>query len=232
MTDVLQPSYAPDVSNPTRSKPEPAPAENGAASAWPSGLPTHMTWEEYLAWDFEDCQAEWVDGEVILMAPVRVDHQFILGFLYRLICDSVERRNLGAVLTAPILMRLPSRPSGREPDLLFVAEAHRDRIKPTLIDGPADLVIEVVSPESDRRDRSDKFSEYEAAGIPEYWLIDPLRTEAYFYVLGEDGRYHLTVIPPDGIFRSRVLEGFRLRVGWLWRVPLPTLAAALAELPA
>lgn len=43
MTDVLQPSSAPDVSNPMRPKPEPAPAENGAASAWPPGLPTHMT---------------------------------------------------------------------------------------------------------------------------------------------------------------------------------------------
>lgn len=164
------------------------------------------------------------------MPPVRVDHQFILGFLYRLIIDFVERGQLGAVLTASILMKLSSRPSGREPDLLFVAAGHLDRIKPTLIDGPADLVVEVMSPESEEQDRAVKLAEYEAGGVPEYWLVDSLRKEAYFYLLGEDGRYHLVPMPEDGVYRSRVLEDFRLRVDWLWRMPLPTPDAALSEL--
>ncbi|MGE3913974.1 MAG: Uma2 family endonuclease, partial [Chloroflexota bacterium] len=87
-------------------------------------------------------------------------------------------------------------------------------------------------PESDQRDRSEKFQEYEAAGVPEYWLIDPLRHEALFYVLGEDALYHLRLPSPEGVYTSIMLEGFRLRPDWLWRRPLPSPEAALAELPA
>jgi len=189
-----------------------------------------MTWDEYLAWDFEECRAEWVDGEVVMMPPVRLDHQFIAGFLYRLICDFVERHSLGFVLQPPTRMHLSSRPSGREPDVLFVAAEHVDRLNVALVDGPADLAIEVVSPESEERDRATKLLEYETGGVPEYWLIDGLRSEAYFYVLGEDGRYHLASVPRDGVYRSQALEGFRLKVDWLWRVPDLTMAQALAEL--
>lgn len=208
MTDVLQPSAAPDTLQ----------------------IPTHMTWEEYLAFDFEDCQAEWVDGEVVLVPPARAEHQFIAGFLYRLIIEFVELHSLGLVFQPPMLMSLSSRPSGREPDVLFVASEHVDRVKDALIDGPADLAVEVVSPDSDRRDRAEKFQEYEAGGVSEYWLIDGLRKEAYFYVLGEDGRYHLVSLPTDGIYRSKVLDGLRLKVDWLWRVPELTLRQALAEI--
>jgi Uma2 family endonuclease len=100
------------------------------------------------------------------------------------------------------------------------------------VDGPADLVIEIMSPEGEERDRATKFVEYEAAGVPEYWLIDLLRHEAYFNVLGEDGRYHLRLPAPDGTYVSPVLEGFRLRPDWLWREPLPSPEDALAELSA
>ena len=51
--------------------------------------------------------------------------------------------------------------------------------------------------------------EYEAARIPEYWLFDPLRREALFHVLGEDGRYHVVLPDTDGFYHSQVVEGFR-----------------------
>jgi Uma2 family endonuclease len=191
-----------------------------------------MTFEEYLAWDQEGIRAEWVCGEVILVASVRLDHQFIMGFLYRLLIAFVERENLGVVLLPPTRMRLPEKPSGREPDLMFIASAHAERLQETYVDGPADLVVEIVSPDSEVRDRADKFLEYETAGIPEYWLLDPRRQEASFYVLGADAQYHRRPVSSDGLYQSHVLAGFRLRVDWLWRTPLPTPEAAIAELHA
>jgi Uma2 family endonuclease len=223
MTDVLQPAAATS----------PAPPDGtDAASVWPEGLPKRMTLEEYLDWDYEGVRAEWVDGEVVLMSPVRLDHQFLVQFLYELIVVFARKHSLGKVLLAPTRMRLPTKPTGREPDLLFVSTPHLNRLKENHVDGPADLVVEIVSPESEVRDRATKFNEYEAAGIPEYWLIDSLRHEALFYLLGDDGRYHLRMPSSDGIYQSRTLEGFRLRPDWLWRDPLPTPEAARAELPA
>ncbi len=64
-------------------------------------------------------------------------------------------------------MKLSPEGSAREPDLLFAAEAHRARITPRRIQGPADLVVEVISPESAARDRSEKFDEYQQAGVRE-----------------------------------------------------------------
>jgi Uma2 family endonuclease len=193
--------------------------------------PAPVSWEAFLAWADEDTHAEWVAGEIIEMPPVVDDHQFILGFIYRLLMEVVEAGQPGRVYLAPFKMRLRSRATGREPDLIFLSAEHVDRASQTYLDGPADMVLEVVSPESVERDYRTKRDEYEAAGIPEYWIVDPMRREAHFYQLGDDGRYRLGVVGEDGIYTSREVAGFRLRVSWLWQRPLPTLAAALADLP-
>src|SRR5260370_42665814 len=101
--------------------------------------------------------------------------------------------------------------SGREPDVLFVAKAHLGRLKPTYLDGPADLVVEAVSPESAGRDRGDKFYEYRKAGVPEYWLLDHALEQAEFYQLDKAKRYQLIPADANGIYRSKVGPGFWLR---------------------
>lgn len=194
--------------------------------------PPMMSFEDFHDWLDEDKRAEWVDGEIIEMSPSNLGHQEILSFLHLWIGLFVDRFRLGRVYLPPTLMHLPSRPSGREPDLIFVAHEHLDRLRRTYIDGPADLVVEIVSPDSIVRDGRDKLAEYEAAGIPEYWIIDELRDEARFYVLDSAGRYRRAPVSEDGIYASAVLTGLRLRVSWLWRRPLPTLDEAQADLPA
>ncbi|MEZ5301901.1 MAG: Uma2 family endonuclease [Verrucomicrobiales bacterium] len=74
---------------------------------------------------------------------------------------------------------------GREPDIIFVASENLGRIKNAFLDGPADLAVEVISPESQGRDRGDKFYEYQAGGVREYWIIDPERQVAEFYRLND-----------------------------------------------
>ena len=191
--------------------------------------PTRMTYEEFLEWADEDTRAEWVDGEVILVSPASKPHQSLLRFLVALLSYFVEANDLGELLFAPFQMKLSTRPSGREPDLLFIAKAHLARLKNTYLDGPADLVIEIVSPESQSRDRGEKFYEYEQARIPEYWMLDQTRRQAEFYELGNDGTYKRMDIGEDDIFRSKVIDGLWLKVDWLWQEPLPTLMSVLKE---
>ncbi len=179
--------------------------------------PRQMTYEEFLAWADEDTLAEWVDGEVVMTSPAGYRHQDIANFLVSVLRSFVETRQLGRVLSAPFQMKLEK--SGREPDLLFIAREHLDRLKETYLDGPADLVVEVVSPESIGRDRGEKFYEYEQAGIPEYWLIDPQREQAEFYQSDARGRYRLVWPDAEGVYHSKILEGLWLRVDWLWQPP-------------
>jgi Uma2 family endonuclease len=171
--------------------------------------------------------AEWLDGEVVLLEPPSEKHQQLLGFLNCLIDLFVQFRSLGRVYIAPFQMRLTR--SGREPDLLFVHNDHLIRLKNSYLDGPADLVVEIISPESIGRDRGNKFYEYEAGGVPEYWLLDPITQRAEFYQLGEDGRYQLMQLQ-DSVYHAHVLPGFWLKPAWLWQDPLPSPLRILAEI--
>ena len=175
-----------------------------------------VSFEEFLAWP-EDEGVEWLDGEIIFMAPASLEHQIVDGFLFKILSEFVEQKSLGIVLSNPFAMRLPSRPAGREPDVLFVAEENRFRLTPTYLDGPADLVVEIISTESRVRDTETKRAEYEAGGVREYWLLDPQNRRAEFLFL-EDGKYRALPLQ-DGVFHSRVLAGLWLREAWLWQTP-------------
>jgi Uma2 family endonuclease len=160
----------------------------------PQPAPTKekISFEDYLkAYNsVEGMRTEWIAGEVERHGTNNLQHQRLLGFLATLLGFFLDREKLGEVIFAGFPMYIGDDKPAREPDLMVTLNAHRDRLKPTYLDGIADLVLEIVSPESDERDHGTKFVEYEAAGIPEYWLIDPIRREADVYILGQDQRYH------------------------------------------
>ena len=189
-----------------------------------------ISYEEFLAWCDEDTWAEWVNGEVLMVSPASDRHQDLADFLTAIFRIFVEAWDLGVVRSAPFQMKTGPELPGREPDILFVAREHLHRLKETFLDGPADLVIEILSPESRLRDRGEKFAEYEAGGVREYWMLDPERREADFYVLDARGRYRLVEVDPDGVYESPTLAGFRLSLAWLWRVPLPKVLDVAREL--
>ncbi|MFQ5613516.1 MAG: Uma2 family endonuclease [Anaerolineae bacterium] len=180
-----------------------------------------ITFEEFLAWADEDTHAEWEDGEVVMVSPASRRHQELVLWLSKVLGFYIEERDLGWLTNVPFLIQLHATRQGREPDLLFLKTENMHRLQETYLDGPADLVIEVVSPESVSRDRGSKFVEYESEGIPEYWLLDPTRQQAEFYRLGGDNRYRL--YPPDeeGVYHSLSISGFWLKAEWLWQDPLP-----------
>ena len=187
-----------------------------------------MSFEDYLRLDIDGI-AEWVDGEARVDMPVSRRHQVIVDFLNRLIGLYIELRGGGVLHSAPYVLRATEAGPGREPDLMFVRPEHRDRLLASHAAGPVDLAIEVVSPDGVERDYVQKFREYEAAGIPEYWVIDsrPGQEHADFFVL-QKGAYERAVLT-DGVFRSTVVDGFWLRTDWLWD-PEPRVALALEQL--
>lgn len=179
-----------------------------------------MTYEEFLEWADADTLTEWVDGEVIIASPGSDKDRVIREYLHNVLRIFVSVHKLGIVRISRFQMKLPR--SGREPDLLFVATEHLDRLKATYLDGPANMVVEISSPANIGRDRGEKFCEYEQAGISEYWLIDPVRRWAEFYRLSERRRYQAVTSGDEGVFRSHVIQGFWLRIEWLWE-PQPIL---------
>lgn len=184
----------------------------------------YITFDEYLDLEVEGAYLEWIDGKVIGFMANNLQHQEIGSFLEMLMRLYAEVNNLGRIVRGDFAMKLEPQRRGREPDLIFVSKKRINLLKRKYLDGAADIAVEIVSPESIERDNEIKFGEYEKAGIKECWLIDPQENRAEFYRLNAEGFYRL-VETSDGIFRSDVLPGFFLRVEWLWRENLPTIAA-------
>ncbi len=201
-----------------------------------SPAPLRMSYDEWHAWHGADeaNRGEWVKGEVVAFAMPKYLHQAVLLWLARLFAEYVDRMNLGEVGFDGTEMWLPARQTARLPDLFFVTTANLDRLTSDRLDGPADLVVEIVSTDSVTRDHREKFLEYQAAGIPEYVIIDPRprHQTVVLYSLDAGGRYQ--EVPPDdnGHLHSRVLKGLWLDPAWLWQEPRPKPYEIVAQIMA
>ena len=133
----------------------------------------HWSEEEYLALDTNHL-VEFSQGRLEVLPIPTFSHQRLVAFLYRMLLGFVETRRLGVVMFAPLRIQLWSG-KYREPDLVFMATEHADRLGEQYWRG-ADLVMEVVSPDDPQRDTVTKRREYAQAGIPEYWIVDPADT--------------------------------------------------------
>jgi len=188
-----------------------------------------MTFEEFLAWAPDGVQAEWVAGKGIIHVSNSTRHGRLLDFLIHLLRAYLRLTGLGEVFSSTVLLRLPGRPAGRMPDLFVVRTEHRDRIRAQWCEGPADLVVELLSEESAARDRTEKLPEYETAGVPEYVMVDVREGQRGFeyYRLDERGRYQAVAPDEQGRYHSLVLPGFWLDPNWLWQDPLPDVEDVL-----
>jgi Uma2 family endonuclease len=188
-----------------------------------------LTFEEFLDWCDDDTRAEWVNGRVVILSPDNLPHNNIVVFLTQVLGLYIRKHGLGVLHIEKILMRLQATSSARMPDVLFVSKSRESILERTYVDGAADLAVEIVSHDSVDRDTSEKFAEYQTAGVREYWIIDPRRETAEFYELAVDRRYYPVPLC-DGAFRSTVVPGFWLKPKWLWEDPLPNPFDVLREL--
>jgi Uma2 family endonuclease len=152
-------------------------------------FPPQGSWseEEYLALPGKRL-IELDEGRIeVLDMPTEL-HQFLVAFLYRALLAFVSERHLGTVLFAPLPLKLWEGKI-REPDILFMRREHAAQRHATYWQG-ADLVMEVVSPDNPKRDKDTKRREYAQAGIPEYWLIDPVEKTVMVFMLPSNAQQY------------------------------------------
>jgi Uma2 family endonuclease len=191
-----------------------------------------MSFQEYITWDGDGCvdrRVEWVGGEVVELPWITRRHAMIVGFLIRLLGGLIELRSLGELLFEPFTMRAEPNGNGRCPDLFLVLTHHADRIKERFLDGPADLVIEVVSDSSTKTDYMEKYAEYQHSGVPEYWIIDPIQQVTTFLLLGDDKTYRESELTVDGAFESPALGCVAIDPKWFHAENLPAVMPILKQ---
>ncbi|SPE29479.1 conserved hypothetical protein [Acidobacteriia bacterium SbA2] len=130
-----------------------------------------ITFEEFRQFPVDGKRYELVRGEVHVTPAPATRHQAIVQNLSGNLWPFVIKNRLGEVWTAPLDVRL-SRDTVLEPDLIFISNARAGIILENWIEGPPDLVVEVLFPSTATYDRATKLPIYAESGVSEYWLID------------------------------------------------------------
>lgn len=188
-----------------------APA-NDDGQLWPG--PGHWTFEDYLRLPDDGQRYEVLRGNLYVTPAPAYDHQFSVSRLNLFLGGLALAQDLGVVLVAPFDVRLPQRLADPvEPDLVFFRKGNEPQSGDKQFTGVPDLVVEVLSPRTRRTDQGTKLAIYQEAGIPEYWLVDPLSRTVVIYRLDEARVYEEWARAGEGkTVSSEVLPGLRVVV--------------------
>jgi Uma2 family endonuclease len=187
--------------------------------------------EESFMRDYAEFFCEWLDGTVIKLSPINDRHDKLTRYLATLLEAYFEQKPIGKLRQEPFVMRYifeedtKTKRRDREPDMQIILGKNRENLMPTYMNGAADIVIEVVSPESQQRDYAEKLYEYEKAGVQEYWIIDPMKKEARFYRLNDKSAYILQEVEEN--YQTNLLPKLVVEIATFWLDPSPGPAAVV-----
>ncbi len=161
-----------------------------------------------------------IDGVIYMASPESPRTNKIAGFIYRLIWGYITERGISAECYFSRVAFVLDDSHAPEPDVAYLCPERAHLEASGRVKGAPDVAVEIVSHDSIDRDYELKRAMYEAAGVPEYWLIDPLENRCDFLML-RDGKYQHAELENGTQFHSRVIPGFWLDTEWLFANPLP-----------
>ena len=166
--------------------------------------------EEFYNTITESDKAEFINGETIMHSPVKLKHAGASLKLVTLMHTYALKHNSGSVFTEKIMIHLTR--NSYEPDIVFFKKDKTQLFTDDQMLFPApDLIVEALSPSTEKNDRGIKFIDYAMHGVQEYWLIDPEHQsiEQYFLL---NGNYELEYKGKTGTIASLALTGFTVEV--------------------
>jgi len=171
-------------------------------------VPVKLTYRDYVTWPDDGRRYELYEGEVYMVPSPSVKHQRISGNLQVLLRQFLLENGLGEVFDAPLDVVF-SESTVVQPDILFINHQRRGIIGEQNISGAPDLVVEILSPATEERDRGIKLQLYCRYGVREYWLVDPEERTVEVLALSPEGYQVLGQYSEDGVVSSQVLVGFQ-----------------------
>lgn len=178
------------------------------------------TYEDYLKLpEAPGCRFEILEGILVKEPSPSLHHQRISRELGRQLMAFFDQYDpAGEFFFAPLDVTL-SDSNVLQPDMIFVSSARKGIMHKERIDGPCDLVVEIMSPASRRKDRLQKLEIYRKAGIPHYWLVDPEENTLEAFLLS-NGDYALVATGgPGNNFTNSQFPGLVLDLERVFRCP-------------
>ena len=172
--------------------------------------PAKQTYKDYCATP-DDERYELLNGKLMMVPAPNMKHQKVLGRLYIELDRFNEEHGLGELYLPPFDVVL-SDTDVVQPDLLWISRSREDRLTDAHVRGAPDLVIEILSPSSAKKDRGDKHDLYGKHGVLEYWIVDPV-AETIAVHRQRDGRLELAETFGRGdTLQSALLSGLELKL--------------------
>jgi Uma2 family endonuclease len=170
-----------------------------------------LTYEDYVLFPADGMRHEILDGEHYVTAAPNPRHQMISLELGSRLHGFVKEHQLGWVIPAPCDVVLALHDIV-QPDLLFISRERAGIVTENDIQGAPDLLVEILSGSTRRRDEGTKRERYESCGVREYWIVDPVRQTVLVYQL-EGGRFrsagHLAAASAD-VLTTPLLPGLAI----------------------
>lgn len=158
----------------------------------------------------EQEKAEFINGEVIVHSPVILAHNKVCGNLYSILNSYVVEKSIGLVGIEKLMIQLTR--NDYEPDICYFNQQTADTFTEDQMFFPApDMIVEVLSKSTEKRDRGIKYDDYEKHDVQEYWIVDPKKQTVEQYVL-EDGTYKLMLKSNSGNVTLQVIENLTIPV--------------------
>lgn len=175
---------------------------------------TKLTYHDYLLIPEDGKRYEILDGELYMTPAPITRHQAISIRFSHLLMSYLETHPVGSVFAAPCDVIL-SKTDVAQPDLLFVHKNGVARITDKNVQGPPDVVIEILSPGTAARDRELKRKRYEHFGVREYWLVDPDGNTMEILTLDGSRYRRLSFAARPATLTSPLLPELTLDLDWL-----------------
>lgn len=156
---------------------------------------TKLTYQDYLLLPDDGKRYEILEGELYMTPSPMTRHQLIAFRLSHVIGTYLEAHPIGTGLAAPCDVIL-SETDVVQPDLFIVLHGSVARITEKNVQGPPDLVVEILSPGTSARDRELKRKRYEHFKVREYWLVDPDGNSVEILALQADRFVRLNLVTP------------------------------------
>ena len=141
-------------------------------------------------------------------------HQHALWELLMRLHGDVRECERGWVVSRVFVVLGPS--TGVVPDLVYVAPGRRETISERGVEGAPDLLVEALSPRSERLDRGSRMRAYAAAGVPYCWLLDIARRALEVYELGASGYEHVGTHHAGEVYEPALFPGLAIRIAELF----------------
>ena len=169
-----------------------------------------LTYADYLTTP-DDKRCELLDGELVATPAPNEAHQRTQAELGYHLMTFVKANGLGRIYYSSTDVVL-SDIDVVQPDLLFVSTARTHIITPVNIQGPPDLVVEILSPSTAERDKGYKRALYAQHGVKEYWVVGTDAGAITVLLLGDDGYEVVDTFGEGDTLTSPTLAGFSLKV--------------------